>query len=67
MFVTKESFERLLKVCRKLLDLDLIDAEALYDIIKTLDDNNEKKTLSNGIKNKRKFVLKKYKKEKDVG
>ena len=67
MFVTKESFERLLKVCRKLLDLDLIDAEALYDIIKTLDDNNEKKTLSNGIKSKRKFVLKKYKKEKDVG
>lgn len=65
--MTKESFERLLKVCRKLLDLDLIDAEALYDIIRSIENDNEKKTLSNGIKRKRKFILKKYKKEKDVG
>jgi len=65
MFVTKDSFERLLKVCRKLLDLDLIDAETLYDIINSIDLDNEKKTLSNGIKAKKKFILKKQKKSEE--
>jgi hypothetical protein len=63
MFVTKDSFERLLKVCRKLLDLDLIDAEELYAIINGIDLVNEKKTLSNGIRAKKKFIFKKKNKE----